>query len=96
MLFNYFTLKQVHLDDYNGIDMLGNMMESSLVSIDREYYGDIHNMGMYLLRIVSRISENNPEIICTGHIFMAYAHDPEHRHLESFGVLGKFSHLCYL
>lgn len=59
---------EVHLDDYNGIDMLGNMMESSIVSIDRDYYGDIHNMG---------------------HVFMAFAHDPEHRHLESFGVLGK-------
>lgn len=44
------------------------MMESSTISIDREYYGDIHNMG---------------------HIFMAFAHDPEHRHLESFGVLGE-------
>lgn len=56
------------LDDYNGIDILGNMMESSTVSIDRDYYGDIHNMG---------------------HVFMAFAHDPEHRHLESFGVLGR-------
>lgn len=42
-------------------------MESSVASIDRAYYGDIHNMG---------------------HVFMAFAHDPEHRHLESFGVLG--------
>lgn len=58
----------MELDDYNGIDMLGNMMESSTISIDRDYYGDIHNMG---------------------HIFMAFAHDPEHRHLESFGVLGE-------
>lgn len=81
LLFNLFTLEnvklsqfqpdgdKVHLDDYNGIDMLGNMMESSTVSIDRNYYGDIHNMG---------------------HVFMAFAHDPEHRHLESFGVLGNF------
>lgn len=44
-------------------------MESTVASIDREYYGDIHNMG---------------------HVFMAFAHDPEHRHLESFGVIGKF------
>lgn len=50
--------------------MLGNMMESSTASIDRNYYGDIHNMG---------------------HIFMAFAHDPEHRHLESFGVLGNLN-----
>lgn len=42
-------------------------MESSVVSIDREYYGNVHNMG---------------------HLFLAFAHDPEHRHLESFGVLG--------
>lgn len=52
----------------NGIDMLGNMMESSMASVDREYYGDIHNMG---------------------HTFISYAHDPEHRHLESFGVMGE-------
>lgn len=47
--------------------MLGNMMESSIQSIDRAYYGDIHNLG---------------------HTFISYAHDPEHRHLESFGVMG--------
>lgn len=61
----------MHLDDYNGIDMLGNMMESSVASIDRAYYGDIHNMG---------------------HVFMAFSHDPESRHLESFGVLGERSY----
>lgn len=43
------------------------MMESSIASVDRDYYGDIHNMG---------------------HTFISYAHDPEHRHLESFGVMG--------
>lgn len=47
---------KVELDDYNGIDMLGNMMESSLVSIDREYYGDIHNMGVYSLPLNRFIS----------------------------------------
>lgn len=38
-----------------------------MASVDRDYYGDIHNMG---------------------HTFISYAHDPEHRHLESFGVMG--------
>lgn len=38
-----------------------------MASVDREYYGDIHN---------------------TGHTLISYAHDPEHRHLESFGVMG--------
>lgn len=35
----------VDLDDFTGIDTLGNMMESSIISVDRDYYGDIHNMG---------------------------------------------------
>lgn len=55
------------LDETNGIDVLGNMMESTIVSPDREYYGNIHNMG---------------------HLFIAYAHDPDNRHRESFGVIG--------
>lgn len=61
------TGKKVTLDDTNGIDVLGNMMESTLASINREYYGNIHNMG---------------------HLFIAYAHDPDNRHRESFGVIG--------
>jgi tyrosinase len=24
----------------------------------------------------------------TGHVFIAFSHDPDHRHLESFGVMG--------
>ncbi|XP_004526317.1 phenoloxidase 2 [Ceratitis capitata] len=58
---------QVPLDDVRGIDVLGNMMESSIVSPNRRLYGDFHNMG---------------------HVFISYSHDPDHRHLESFGVMG--------
>lgn len=58
----------IELDAVHGIDLLGNMMESSTASVDRDYYGDIHNMG---------------------HTFISYAHDPEHRHMESFGVMGE-------
>ncbi|XP_017466630.1 PREDICTED: phenoloxidase 2-like [Rhagoletis zephyria] len=50
-----------------NIDVLGNIIESSIISPNRELYGDLHNMG---------------------HVFIAYAHDPNHRHLESFGVMG--------
>lgn len=63
------------LDDYSGIDLLGNMMESSLISIDRDYYGDIHNMG---------------------HIFMAFAHDPQHRHVRQFHFYFLFYQLLNL
>lgn len=47
--------------------MLGNMVESSILSPNRGFYGDLHNMG---------------------HVFLSYIHDPDHRHLESFGVIG--------
>nr|ACZ97553.1 prophenoloxidase subunit 1 [Plutella xylostella] len=55
------------LDEETGIDVLANLMESSIISRNRAYYGDLHNMG---------------------HVFISYAHDPDHRHLEQFGVMG--------
>ncbi|XP_023309916.1 uncharacterized protein LOC108904736 [Anoplophora glabripennis] len=55
------------LDEFGGIDILGNMVESSILSPDRGFYGDLHNMG---------------------HVFLSYIHDPDHRNLESFGVIG--------
>lgn len=45
-------------------------MESSILSVNRDLYGDLHNMG---------------------HVFISYAHDPDHRNLESFGVMGDSS-----
>ncbi|PZC75388.1 hypothetical protein B5X24_HaOG206118 [Helicoverpa armigera] len=59
--------RQMPLDEERGIDILGNMMESSIISPNRGYYGDLHNMG---------------------HVFISYSHDPDHRHLEQFGVMG--------
>lgn len=58
------------LDERRGIDILGNIMESSILSVNRDLYGDLHNLG---------------------HVFLSYAHDPDHRHLESFGVIGDSS-----
>ncbi|KAK9745259.1 Hemocyanin, copper containing domain [Popillia japonica] len=57
----------IPLTEFEGIDVLGNMIESSILSPNRNYYGDMHNMG---------------------HVFISYIHDPDHRHLESFGVMG--------
>ncbi|XP_060806548.1 phenoloxidase subunit 2 [Amyelois transitella] len=48
------------------IDTLGNMVESSILSPNRDLYGSVHN---------------------NGHSFSAYVHDPNHRYLESFGVI---------
>ncbi|CAH2052543.1 unnamed protein product, partial [Iphiclides podalirius] len=58
---------QMQLDEATGIDVLGNLMESSVISRNRVYYGDLHNMG---------------------HVFISFSHDPDHRNLESFGVMG--------
>lgn len=61
---------RIPLDEMNGINLLGNIMESSQLSVNRDFYGDLHNMG---------------------HVFISYSHDPDHRHLESFGVMGDSS-----
>ncbi|XP_005179890.1 phenoloxidase 2 [Musca domestica] len=58
---------QQRLTEQDGINILGNMLESSIISPNRNLYGDLHNMG---------------------HVLISYAHDPDHRHLESFGVMG--------
>nr|8JI8_A Chain A, TK receptor [Aedes aegypti]8JI8_B Chain B, TK receptor [Aedes aegypti]8JI8_C Chain C, TK receptor [Aedes aegypti]8JI8_D Chain D, TK receptor [Aedes aegypti] len=58
---------RIFLDEEKGIDILGNIIESSILSPNRQLYGDMHNVG---------------------HVFLSYTHDPDHRHLESFGVMG--------
>ncbi|XP_068623411.1 phenoloxidase subunit 1-like [Battus philenor] len=59
--------QRMPLDEETGIDVLGNLMESSALSRNRVYYGDLHNLG---------------------HVFISYCHDPDHRNLEQFGVMG--------
>jgi tyrosinase len=59
--------QRIPLDETTGIDMLGNMMESSILSPNRDFYGNLHN---------------------SMHNIIAYSHDPDHRHLENFGVIG--------
>lgn len=58
---------RIPLDERTGIDILGNIIEASILSPNRELYGDWHNMG---------------------HVILSYVHDPDHRHLESFGTVG--------
>lgn len=55
------------MDGRTGIDIFGNLLESSILSENRELYGDLHNMG---------------------HVLIAYCHDPDHRHLEGFALMG--------
>lgn len=59
--------RNVPLDETTGVDILGNLMESSILSRNRNLYGDFHNLG---------------------HVAVALCHDPDARHLETFGVMG--------
>ena len=37
------------MDNEKGIDILGNIIESTCLSVNRDYYGDLHNQGHVLL-----------------------------------------------
>nr|ACM41728.1 pro-phenoloxidase 2 [Diabolocatantops pinguis] len=59
--------QEMQLTEAGGIDILGNMMEASTISVNQRYYGNLHNLG---------------------HVALALCHDPDNRHLETFGVMG--------
>lgn len=61
------------MDEVTGIDLLGNIIESSVISVNRQLYGDLHNYG---------------------HVFISFIHDPDHKNLESFGVIGDSATAC--
>ncbi|XP_049840628.1 phenoloxidase 2-like isoform X1 [Schistocerca gregaria] len=56
----------VELTETDGIDILGNIVDASILSINPNLYGDLHNLG---------------------HVMMGFCHDPDARHLETFGVI---------
>jgi tyrosinase len=60
----------VPLTEMSGIDMLGDMVEATDLSLNRQLYGDLHNLL---------------------HVAVSLVHDPDHRHLETFSVLGEAS-----
>ncbi|XP_031828652.2 phenoloxidase subunit A3 [Nomia melanderi] len=59
--------ERVPLTEKDGINILGNIMEASILSPNKNVYGDLHNLG---------------------HVAISYCHDPDHRYLERFGVMG--------
>ncbi|XP_055837715.1 phenoloxidase 2-like [Episyrphus balteatus] len=59
--------KRIPLDETKGIDILGDILDSSILSVNRQFYGNLHGFG---------------------HVFISFAHDPDHRHLENFSVMG--------
>ncbi|XP_020292379.1 phenoloxidase 2 [Pseudomyrmex gracilis] len=60
--------ERVPLTEFGGVDVLGNIMEASILSPNPNVYGDLHNLG---------------------HVAISYCHDPDHRYLETFSVMGE-------
>lgn len=46
------TNKQIPLDETNGINTLGDVLEASALSPNRQLYGNLHNMGHNLIAYV--------------------------------------------
>lgn len=44
--------KQINLNNLAGIDLLANVVESSVLSVNRRYYGDLHNNGHQMIAFV--------------------------------------------
>ncbi|XP_017884414.2 phenoloxidase 1-like [Ceratina calcarata] len=59
--------ERILLTEKDGIDVLGNILEASILSVNRNIYGDLHNFG---------------------HIAISFVHDPDHRYLENFAIMG--------
>lgn len=39
----------VELTEREGIDHLGNIIESSILSLNKNLYGDLHNLGHFII-----------------------------------------------
>lgn len=37
--------ENIPLTEYEGTDVIGNIIQSSMLSVNREYYGDLNGMG---------------------------------------------------
>lgn len=61
---------RIPLNNDRGIDILGDIIEASILSVNPDLYGDFHN---------------------NAHNLIAFAHDPDGRYNESYGVMGDTS-----
>lgn len=53
--FNHFQNKNGGVEQFrveNGIDILGNLVESNVLSINRTEYGNLHNQGHNLISYI--------------------------------------------
>lgn len=52
LLFEIQGTRDIPLTQADGIDILGNIIEASLLSVNPNRYGDIHNMGHIMLSYI--------------------------------------------
>lgn len=45
-------MNRIVLDEQKGIDILGNLLESSILSVNQQLYGDFHAKGHYLIAYI--------------------------------------------
>lgn len=84
--------EKIQLNNSKGIDHLANMIEASILSPNRDFYGNLHNSGHVLIGV----SGHHKDFLrlltfqkSQFHFyFTQYAHDPEQKFLESFAVMG--------
>ncbi|XP_076290226.1 phenoloxidase 1-like [Lasioglossum baleicum] len=55
--------EQVPLTEQNGIDILGNIVESSILSPNRDFYGELHNNGHLAIAYCHDPDNRNKEIL---------------------------------
>lgn len=44
--------EKISLTEFEGINILGDLIESSILSVNAEFYGNLHNMGHVFLSLI--------------------------------------------
>lgn len=86
------TNRQIPLDEQSGIDILGNLLECSALTPNRQLYGRYRIVTTRLYRLNLNIFNGmfmflSLSLHNMGHNLIAYVHDPDNRHLEDYGVM---------
>lgn len=64
----YGTNRRILLNDTDGIDVLGNILESSAISPNRQLYGGLHNMGHVVIAFVSCKTSERTRVKTNKHL----------------------------
>lgn len=51
------------LDEFKGIDILGNLVECTDLSTNLKYYGNLHNMGHSMIAFIH--DPDGRHLVCT-------------------------------